>query len=269
MSITTSIIGIAIIFVVGFIFYAEITSGISSFLSDQDLKTLNDELDIKPDENTLATCDLVINIKGQLEHDFFGTLAQGGVADLKFKFGEGTFFPQVAEWQFTGCQEGSVQIASFIPRLPAHIQILQEVGIINDDDTLTTNQLVTLDITDQQEMELSGDQQEVQQQLINLDISAEDLQTNDLIALWDEVYLMKLKIKSTSGVEFRECNTFNKNLCKELIWKAGLIEEPATFEKTFLIKGLPLEEYDIEIVIENQKINDLLPNQPFIYNVRF
>ena len=118
-------------------------------------------------------------------------------------------------------------------------------------------------------MELSGDQQEVQQQLINLDISAEDLQTNDLIALWDEVYLMKLKIKSTSGVEFRECNTFNKNLCKELIWKAGLIEEPATFEKTFLIKGLPLEEYDIEIVIENQKINDLLPNQPFIYNVRF
>ena len=59
---TTAIVGIAIIFVVGFIFYAEISSGISSFLSDQDLQTQNDALDIKPDENTLARTMAVINI---------------------------------------------------------------------------------------------------------------------------------------------------------------------------------------------------------------
>ena len=269
MAITTSIIGIAIILVVGFIFYAEISSGVSGFFADQDLKSQNDALDIKPDENTLATCDLVITIKGELEHDFLGTLAQGGIADLEFKFGEGTFFPAIAEWQFTHCQGGNLQIASFIPRLPTNIMILQEVGIINDDITLTTNQLFALDITDVQQLSFSGNEQEVRQQAVSFNLSVDDLQTNDLILFWDESYVMRLKIKQLDGVSFRECNSFNQNLCKELIWKAGIVEEPATFEKTFLIKGLPLEEYDIEIVIENQRINDLAPNQPFVYNVRF
>ena len=269
MGITTTIIGIAIIFVIGLIFYSEISSGISGFLSDADLQSQNDALDIKSDANTIATCDLVISIKGQLEHDFFGSIAQGGIADLRFVLGEDSFFPPVAEWQFTNCQGGNLQVASFIPRLQTNILIASEMGIINDDDTLTTNQLVTLDLTGQQEASLSGDQEQVQQQLIDLNLSVDDLQENDLIALWDEVYLMKLKIRELNGVSFRECNTFNQNLCKELIWKAGLIEEPATFDKTFLITGIPLAEYNVEIVIENQKINDLAPNQPFIYNVRF
>lgn len=272
MGLTINLIGIAIILVVGFVFYSEISDGVSGLLADRELQSQNDALDIRGDQNTLATCDLVMTIKGELEHDLFaGFFESAGLnVELTFEFGENTFFPQVAEWQFTNCQGGNLQIASFIPRLQTNVLILQESGVINEDDTgLTTNQLVTLDITGEQEATLSGNQEEVAQQLFDLNLSVGDLQTNDVLALWDETYLMKLKVRSLDGVSFRECNSFNPELCKDIIFKAGLVQTPQTFEKTFLIKNLPLEEYNVEIVIEGQKINDLEPNQPFIYNVRF
>ncbi len=269
MGIGMTLVAVAVIAVVGLIFYDEVSSGIGSFFSDQEAQALATELDIKPATPQTPICDLAITIKGELEHDFFGTILQGGVADLDFQFGENTFFPQVAEWQFINCQ-GNFQIASFFPRLSTNIQILQEGGSIGNTE-LTTNQLTALSVVDNEQLLFSGDEQQVRDQLFtNFQLTIDDLQTNDLILIWDEVYDLELKIKSVNNsVNFRECSTFNPELCQQIIFKAGIVEEPATFSKTFLIKKLSLEEYNIEIKLPNQKINDMPPSVPFIYNVRF
>jgi len=237
LGLTTNLIAIAIIAVVGLVFFEEISSGFSSFFETVSVDETQKALDIKP-ISARPTCDLAITFFGEIEHELFSL-----PTILRFEFGENTNRPQIAEWQFINCQGSQTQIASFLPRLATNIQIFQQESA---------------------EFQITTDQ------LAELNLSPTDIAQLDLINLFETDYQMQLTVRPVgSGSTFRSCGALFPDLCRTVTLPSGVVPEPFAFEKTFLIKNLPLQEYDIVIVIEGQRINDLEANQGFVYNVRF
>ena len=236
MGLGTNLVAIAIIAIVVLVFYDELSSAISDFFKSEEEKEQAEVFDIKPVVN-VPLCDLAITFFGEIEHELFSL-----PTILRFEFGENTAHPEIAQFQFINCQQAQFQIASFLPRLSTNIIILQE------------------EITD---FELTTDQ------LAELNLSPQEIQQIDLINLIETKFNMQLKVRSVGQLfEFRECSAFNPELCKIVILPAGVVPEPFAFQKTFLITKLPFQNYNIEIVIFGQKINELETNQPFVYNVR-
>ncbi len=237
MAILATLVVIAIILITSLIFFEEISSGFNSFVSGQSEQGFAGDVDFQPVQGS-PTCDLAITFFGEIEHELFSLPAIS-----RFEFGDNTSHPEIAEWQFVNCQATSAQIASFLPRLPTNIKIFQEE---------TTDFEITPD------------------QLAQLNLSPSDIAQLNVINIFDQEFEMQLKVKSAGQqFQFRQCGTFQQGLCKTILLPSGLIPEPFTFQKTFLIKSLPLQDYDIEVVIAGERINDLETNQPFIYNVRF
>ena len=236
MSLTSNLIAIAIIAVVTLVFYDEISDAFGDFFKTQEEKTQAEAFDIKPVIG-LPTCDLAITFFGEIEHVLFSL-----PEILRFEFGANTAHPEIAEFQFLNCQQRQFQIASFFPRLETNIKIIQE-------------EIAQFEITPDQ--------------LAELNLTPQELRQLALLEPFGRDFQMQLKIRSVGQIfEFRECSSFNPELCGIIKLPAGIIPEPFTFQKTFLITQLPLQNYNIEIVIVGERINDLETEQPFVYNVR-
>ncbi len=238
MGLTSNLIAIAIIAVVVLVFYDEISDAFGDFFKTEEEKTQAEVFDFKPVLG-LPTCDLAITFFGEIEHELFSL-----PEILRFEFGENTGHPEIAQFQFINCQSAQFQIASFFPRLETNIKIFQE------------------EIT---EFEITPDQ------LAELNLTPQDLRQLQPLLLepFGRDFQMQLKIRSVGQLfEFRECSSFNPELCGTIELPAGIIPEPFTFQKTFLITQLPLQNYNIEIVIVGERINQLETQQPFVYNVR-
>jgi len=233
------IIGLVIIAVVVLVFYEEVSAGFASFQSDAQTQVIQKELEITPTPGQI-TCDLIITIFGEIEHKLFSlpTILRFEFGDEGGLFGISTNHPEVATWQFD-C--GFSQIASFLPRLPTYLQIISENA-----PTKITNE-----------------------QFQALNLSPQELQSLDLVNLASTTYKMKLKIiDADNPIKFRECGTLYPDLCRTVILPAGVVPEPFAFQKTFIIKDLPKQDYNIEITIEGQIINDLAANEPYLYLLR-
>ncbi len=233
MGLGLTIIGLLALLIIGFVFYEEITNGIDAFAEDRAQTEVEEELGIvvEVDETgkpTQELCDLVITFYGEIEHELFSL-----PTILRFEFGSNTNHPEVAVWEYRNC---GLTLATFIPRIPTYLTMISEDSNL---DKLTDDELTALSLT------------------------SKELEQLDLISTGDS-YNMQIKIiDADDRSTFRNCGTTHPDLCRVVILPAGVVPEPYEFQKTFIIKKIPKQDYIIEITIEGQRINSLSANAPY------
>lgn len=115
-------------------------------------------------------------------------------------------------------------------------------------------------------------------QLFTFDRLQQDLEGLFLIVFGDLEQSMDIKIKSIDGSgTFRTCPLYS-TLCKKIVWKSDVeFPEPVLVKKTYIIRDIPMNNYDIEFHVEGAKVcvNIIVPfqgclgkNVPMIYNVQ-
>ena len=201
MAIVAGLIALAILSIVGLIFYDEVKDGWDSFMSDQDDDDIAKVFGLTP-TGTQEVCSLRLDVYGEIEYLWYSV-----PVELRFEFGDNTNNPQVVEWKWFGC-EGS------------------------DSESFSISDYLA--------------QAELQ----------------SLISVVDTSYKMNLRLVDSNG-NFKELDT---RVCCEI--GVGVIPTPIEFRETFLVKDIPKNNYDLEITIESQKINNKPTNSPYIYQIR-
>ena len=225
MGAQTTLLLLAVLLIVGFIFYEEISTGVSAFSEDRAQADVEKELEIEKEAGQ-ELCDLVITFYGEIEHQLFSL-----PTILRFEFGSNTNHPEVAVWDYKNC---GLTTATLIPRLGIYLSMIQEDQTF---DELTSDELTALNISPQQ---------------------------LDLINVGSTSYNMQIKIiDADDTTNFRACGTSNPDLCRVIVLPSGVVPEPYEFQKTFIIKKIPKQDYIIEITIKGQKINNLSANAPY------
>jgi len=114
--------------------------------------------------------------------------------------------------------------------------------------------------------------------LFTFDRLQQDLEGLFFIIFGDLRQSMQIKILAIDGSgDFKTCPLYS-TLCKDVVYRVDTdFPEPVLVQKTYIIRSIPLNNYDIEFHVEGAKlcVNITTPfeaclakNVPMIYNVR-
>jgi len=204
MGFTGAIIGLAVIAIIGFMFYGMIVDGISQFRQDVQDTRVQGELDIQPTPQQ-SVCNLRLDVFGEIDQILFSI-----PTELVIKLGNTQDHTEIASWNWS-C--GLNPFALF-------------------------------------------------------DLSGKRLTELGVIAVGPDALNMKMELKAISPTgTFRSCSD-HAEYCSEItINPAFVIPTPISFSETFFIGGIPQQSYDIEITVQNTKVNNKNPGNPVVCQI--
>ena len=198
MGIVIGLVAIAILAIIGLIFYEYISEGFDSFKTEIVESEASEAYQIIPEENQ-EVCNLRLTVYGEIEYELFSI-----PVELRFEFGENTNNPQVVVYEWKGCKgTENLSIYDYI----------------------------------------------------------EDAELQSLINVVETDFTMKLRL-----VDNEKNNEEKSRKCCEI--PQGIVATPMEFYESFIFNDIPKKNYDLEIIIDGQKINNKITNSPYIYKIR-
>ena len=89
----------------------------------------------------------------------------------------------------------------------------------------------------------------------------EDAELQSLINVVETDFTMKLRL-----VDNEKNYEEKSRKCCEI--PQGIVATPIEFYESFVFNDIPKKNYDLEIIIDGQKINNKITNSPYIYKIR-
>lgn len=234
------LIAVAIILVVIVFFYSQVSEAYDAFF-----EKLNEGSTAGKLKPTAApgqeVCDLKIIVRGDIDHVLFSipTILSWNFGEESTLFGLWTIDHGAFESSWLSCNTPNT--LSFFNMIPVpQIEKLTEPfdkiePIINTDAKLQS-----------------------------FSIANPEFSKLTLIAFGSSSYAMEISLHA--GDKFLDKNN-KSGMTKTVLIGAGIIPEPIGFEKTFLIENIPRQDYELKVVIVDQKINDMPSNNPYVTNI--